>query len=162
MTESSTSDRPVAEAADRMREYARQSNSRVQHAATRLTENVQRAIDNAGRDTYAYWGSLTAEGVPGYGAIKGATDHVRATARARMWTKVRERAAKIDGDEDQALITAAGIEVDHWLDLHQRGNTFTGEDAIKTAYRQADLDGQWQFIRDVRETDAWLRSTHPK
>ncbi|MEU5425785.1 hypothetical protein AB0H73_09275 [Streptomyces olivoreticuli] len=149
----------TAEAAYKLRGAATRAHNRAQHAAARLNDAAQQATQPGPNGTTAFpVGSLTAYASPPYAAYKAAHDFCARAACAEMWSKVERAAGWATGDDrDQALLQAASAELEAWLDVLQADSGSLRENSRSRGFREAESEGRTEFMRDVRETTAWLR-----
>ncbi|GAA3087013.1 hypothetical protein GCM10020000_87190 [Streptomyces olivoverticillatus] len=75
-----------------------------------------------------------------------------------MWSKVERAVGWATGDDrDQALLQAATAELEAWLDVLQADSGSLPENSRSRGFREAESEGRTEFMRDVRETTAWLQ-----
>ncbi|MFI0742485.1 hypothetical protein ACH4PU_31075 [Streptomyces sp. NPDC021100] len=149
----------AGEAAYKLRGAARRAHNRAQHAAARLQDAGQQALQFGSHGVPALaGGSLTAYVSPAYTAYKAAHDYSARRACAEMWDKVERAAGWATGDNrDQALLQAATAELEAWLDVLQADSGSLPQDSRARGFHDAEVEGRNEFMREVREISAWLR-----
>lgn len=151
-------DELTAEAALILRHAAQRARRHLHQAAHRLRDTAQLAAQPGAQGATPFPAGLaTAHASVPYTVYKTAYEYTARLACAQMWTNVEHAAGWFTGNPDKALLNAAQAVLEAWLDTVQADAAVPQESPVR-GFREAEMEGRKQFMRDVRETTARLEN----